>query len=320
MNLRVAVLIPCYNEAATIAQVVRDFRSALPEAVIYVYDNNSSDDTGAIAVREGARLRRESMQGKGHVVCRMFSEVEADVYVLTDGDATYDASVAPALVRQLLADQLDMLCAARVAGAPAAYRRGHQTGNRMLSGLVSRFFGNQFSDVLTGYRVFSRRFVKSFPALSSGFEIETQLTIHALEMQMRVAEVPTSYLERPLGSTSKLNTFSDGWKILRTIAYLVKDERPLVFFSALFALLTVLSMVLAWPVVAEYNETGLVRRFPTALLATGTMLLGFLFLASGLILDTVSRGRREAKRLHYLATPSLEPDTAFDDTADSGRR
>ncbi|MEQ9464821.1 MAG: glycosyltransferase family 2 protein [Haliea sp.] len=312
MKLRLAVLIPCYNEATTIGQVVGDFRRALPAAQVYVYDNNSADETAAVAEREGAVLRRELMQGKGHVVCRMFSEIEADVYVLVDGDATYDASVAPALVRQLLAEQLDMLCAARRADAPSAYRLGHRTGNRLLSGMVSWIFGNQFSDMLTGYRVFSRRFVKSFPALSSGFEIETQLTIHALEMRMRVAEVLTDYFERPSGSTSKLRTFGDGWRILRTIAYLVKDERPLMFFSSLFAALASLSLLLAFPVLVEFRETGLVPRFPTAILATGTMLLGFLCLACGMILDTVSKGRREARRLHYLATPALDPGSAFD--------
>lgn len=312
MSLRLAVLIPCYNEAMTIGQVIGDFRRILPAATVYVYDNNSSDETAAIAEQKGALLRRETMQGKGHVVCRMFGEVEADVYVLVDGDATYDASVAPALIQKLLLDQLDMLCAARHADVPGAYRLGHRTGNKLLSGMVSWIFGNKFSDMLTGYRVFSRRFVKSFPALSSGFEIETQLTIHALEMQMRVAEVDTDYFERPSGSDSKLRTFRDGWRILLTIAYLVKDERPLMFFSSMFAVLVTLSLLLAFPVLVDYGETGLVRRFPTAILATGTMLLGFLSLASGLILDTVSKGRREVKRLHYLATPSLDPHSTFE--------
>ena len=309
MSLRLAVLIPCHNEAMTIGQVVSDFRRALPAAKVYVYDNNSADETAVIAQREGALLRVETSQGKGHVVCRMFSEVEADIYVLVDGDATYDAGIAPALVKQLVANQLDMLCAARQTETTGAYRLGHRTGNRLLSGMVAWIFGNKFSDMLTGYRVFSRRFVKSFPALSSGFEIETQLTIHALEMQMRVAEVNTEYFERPLGSISKLRTFGDGWRILWAITYLIKDERPMMFFSSIFAILVTLSLLLAFPVVIEYGETGMVRRFPTAFLAMGTMLLAFLCLACGLILDTVSKGRREVKRLHYLATPSLSPDS-----------
>lgn len=306
-RLRISVLIPCYNEAATIAQVVRDFRSALPDATVYVYDNNSSDGTAQIAAAAGALVRLEPMQGKGYVVCRMFSEIEADCYVLADGDATYDAASAPLLIRHLILDQLDMVCAARVDRVQDAYRPGHRFGNRMLTGMVARIFGNRFTDMLTGYRAFSRRFVKSFPALSSGFEIETQLTVHALEMQMRVAEVPTPYYERPSGSESKLHTFRDGWRIVRTIAYLVKEERPLAFFSMVFSLLAVTAILLAWPVLIEFGETGLVPRFPTAILATGMMLLGFLSLACGLILDTVSHGRREVKRLHYLATPQLPP-------------
>lgn len=311
-HLRIAVLIPCYNEAATIAQVVRDFRSALPDATVYVYDNNSADGSAEIAAAAGALVRREPMQGKGYVVCRMFSEIEADCYVLVDGDATYDAAGAPLLIRHLICDQLDMVCAARVDTAHRAYRPGHRFGNRVLTGLVAGTFGNCFTDMLTGYRAFSRRFVKSFPALSSGFEIETQLTVHALEMQMRVTEVPTTYYERPTGSTSKLHTFRDGWRIVRTIVHLVKEERPLAFFSAVFALLAVTAVLLAWPVLMEFRETGLVPRFPTAILATGMMLLGFLSLACGLILDTVSHGRREVKRLHYLAIPPLPQWAAVD--------
>ena len=309
--LRVAVLIPCYNEEASIGSVVRDFRAVLPEAQIHVYDNNSADRTAETAAAAGALVRHEPTQGKGHVVCRMFSEIEADIYVLTDGDATYDAASAPGLIRCLIMDGLDMVCGARVDRTPDAYRRGHRLGNRILTGMVSSIFGNRFRDMLTGYRVFSRRFVKSFPALSTGFEIETQLTVHALEMQMRVAEVQTPYFERPPGSASKLRTFRDGWRILRTIAYLLKEERPLAFFSSLFALLALASLVLAWPVLAEFARTGLVPRFPTAILATGMMLLAFLSLASGLILDTVSHGRRELKRLHYLALPPLPSDARF---------
>jgi hypothetical protein len=231
--------------------------------------------------------------------------------VLSDGDATYDAASAPGLIRRLIRDNLDMVCAARVDTAPDAYRRGHRLGNRLLTGMVAAIFGNRFRDMLTGYRVFSRRFVKSFPALSTGFEIETQLTVHALEMQMRVAEVQTPYFERPAGSASKLHTFRDGWRILRTIAYLLKEERPLAFFSSVFAVLASAAILLAWPVVAEFMQTGLVPRFPTAILASAMMILAFLSLASGLILDTVSHRRRELKRLHYLAMPPLPPEAVF---------
>jgi glycosyltransferase involved in cell wall biosynthesis len=280
----------------------------MPGAAIFVYDNNSTDRTGEIAADAGAIVRQEPIMGKGHVVCRMFSEIDADVYLLCDGDGTYDAACAPALVNGLVADRLDMLCAARIETGTDAYRPGHRFGNRVLTSLVAAIFGNRFSDMLTGYRVLSRRFVKSFPALSEGFEIETQLAVHALEMRMRVAEVETAYSERPTGSSSKLRTFRDGWRILRTIMYLLKEERPLAFFSSLFGILATTSLLLAWPVVAEYLDTGLVPRFPTAILATGMMLLAFLSLASGLILDTVSHGRRELKRLHYLAVPPLADD------------
>ena len=302
---RIAVLIPCYNETASIRDVVRDFKAALPGADIYVYDNNSTDGTARMAAEAGARVRHEPIQGKGHVVCRMFSEIEADVYVLTDGDGTYHAASAPELVQRLLCDGLDMLCAARLDKLPGAFRPGHRFGNRLLTGMVAAIFGDRFSDMLTGYRVLSRRFVHSFSALSTGFEIETQLTVHALEMRMRVAEIPTPYAERPPGSASKLRTYRDGWRILRTIAYLVKEERPLAFFSSIFAILAALSILLGWPVVVEFMVTGLVPRFPTAILATGTMLLAFLSLSSGLILDSVCHGRRELKRLHYLAIPPL---------------
>lgn len=303
--LRTAVLIPCHNEAAAIAAVVRDFRMALPRARIYVYDNNSTDDTAAQARQAGAIVRRETMQGKGYVVCRMFSDVDADLYVLVDGDDTYCAASAPGLLRRLVVERLDMVSAARIGETREVYRRGHRLGNRILTGMVAGLFGNHFRDMLTGYRVFSRRFVKSFPALSAGFEIETQLTVHALEMQMKVAEVETPYRERPEGSVSKLRTFRDGWRIVKTIGVLFKEERPLAFFSVCFGVLALGAVALAWPIFAEFAHTGLVPRFPTAILATGMMLLAFLSLASGLILDTVAHGRRELKRLHYLATPAL---------------
>ncbi|HRF44095.1 MAG TPA: glycosyltransferase [Candidatus Competibacteraceae bacterium] len=303
MTLRtpqIAVLIPCYNEAAAITMVVRNFQAALPDARIYVYDNNSVDQTVDRARAAGAIVRRERQQGKGHVVRRMFGDVEADVYVLVDGDGTYDAASAPRLVQHLLNEQLDMVNAARVEIEKVAYRPGHRFGNVLLTRMVGLIFGDQIKDMLSGYRVFSRRFVKSFPALSTGFEIETELTVHALELHMPIAEMQTSYRARPAGSLSKLHTFRDGFRILATIALLVRDERPLPFFSVLFALLTMVSVVLAWPIVLEFMVTGLVPRFPTAILSTGLVLLAFLSLACGIILDTVTLGRREIKRLHYL--------------------
>ena len=305
--LRLAVLVPCYNEEAAIGAVVRDFRRALPSATIYVYDNNSSDRTREAAREAGAVVRGETLQGKGYVVRRMFADIEADVYVLVDGDDTYHAASAPALVRRLLDERLDMVNGARVTEIKAAYRPGHRFGNLLLTSMVARIFGNRIGDMLSGYRVFSRRFVKSFPALSGGFEIETELTVHALELAMPVAEVATPYKDRPEGSVSKLRTFRDGWRILGTIMLLVKEERPLPFFSALFALLALAAALLIGPVVATYLQTGLVPRFPTAILAMGLMLLGFLSLTCGLILDTVTRGRQELKRLHYLSIPHAPP-------------
>jgi glycosyltransferase involved in cell wall biosynthesis len=299
----IAVLIPCYNEEAAIGRVVKDFRAALPDAVIYVYDNNSQDRTAEVAGAAGAVVRHEILQGKGNVVRRMFADVEADVYVLVDGDDTYSAASAPMLVRKLLGEQLDMVNAARVTHVEAAYRRGHRFGNRLLTSLVSSIFGKRTADMLSGYRVFSRRFVKSFPALAGGFEIETELTVHALEMRMPFAEVATPYKERPEGSVSKLSTYRDGLRILLMIGKLVKEERPLGAFTITAAILAFISVAIAWPLFATYFETGLVPRLPTAVLATALMLLAFLSLTCGLILETVTRGRRELKRLAYLAQP-----------------
>ncbi len=300
----VAVLIPCYNEETAIASVVRDFRAALPGATIYVYDNNSSDRTVEVARAAGATVRHEPLQGKGNVMRRMFSDIEADVYVLVDGDDTYHAASAPQLVQRLWDDQLDMVNGARVTEIVAAYRPGHRFGNLLLTGIVANIFGSRIADMLSGYRVFSRRFVKSFPALSSGFETETELTVHALELRMPIAEIKTPYKDRPPGSHSKLNTIRDGIRILKTILILVKEERPMPFFSAIFAVLAAAAVILAWPVVTTYLHTGLVPRFPTALLSTGLMLMGFLSLTCGLILDTVTLGRREAKRMRYLSIPA----------------
>jgi len=301
--LRIAVLVPCYNEAVTVAGVVADFRAALPTASIHVYDNNSTDGTAEVARAAGAIVRTETRQGKGHVVRRMFADVDADVYVLVDGDGTYDASSAAMLVERLLDEHLDMMVGARVAEAKAAYRAGHRTGNRLISGTIAWLFGRAFADILSGYRVFSRRFVKSFPALSGGFEIETELTIHALQLAMPVGETPLRYVERPEGSVSKLATWSDGLRILGIVPLLLKDERPFFFFGSIGLLFAGLALVAGVPIGFEFLRTGLVPRFPTAILATGLMLVAVLCLFSGAILDSVARGRREAKRLLYLALP-----------------
>lgn len=301
--LRVAVVVPCYNEEAAVGQVVADFRHALPGAEIYVYDNNSSDGTVAVARDAGARVGRERRQGKGHVVRRMFADVDADVYVLVDGDATYDAPSAPAMIRTLVDNQLDMVVGLRVDQVEAAYRPGHRLGNRLLTGFLSAVFGQQFRDILSGYRVFSRRFVKSFPVLSDGFEIETELTVHALELALPVAEVETPYHARPQGSHSKLNTWRDGFRILATIVKLYRSEKPLRFFSAIGATLALSAVILAIPLAITYLEEGMVPRMPTAVLTTGMMILAMLSLSSGLVLDTVTRGRREMKLLAYLAQP-----------------
>ena len=302
-GLRVAVLLPCYNEQEAIGKVVRDFRQALPEAIVYVYDNNSQDETRARAAAAGAVVRSESQQGKGFVVRRMFADVEADVYVLVDGDDTYHAPSAPLLVERLLAEQLDMVVGRRVTEIEQAYRPGHRLGNRLLTGVVARVFGDRFKDILSGYRVFSRRFVKSFPALTKEFEIETELTVHALELDMPIAEVDTPYKDRPAGSASKLRTYRDGVRILTAILVLFKEERPLAFFGLAGLALAVLALGLGYPVLTEYLRTGLVPRFPTAILATGLMILAFLSFTSGLVLETVTRGRKELKRLAYLTIP-----------------
>jgi glycosyltransferase involved in cell wall biosynthesis len=303
-DVEVAVLIPCYNEEIAVPLVIRGFRQALPSARIYVYDNSSTDQTAEVAAQEGAIVGHEPFPGKGNVMRRMFSDIEADVYVLVDGDDTYDPQIAPKLVKMLLDRQLDMVNGARVSTVQEAYRFGHRFGNRVLTVLVQVIFGKQFGDMLSGYRVFSRRFVKSFPAISSGFEIETELTVHALELRMKTAEVPTRYKERPTGSSSKLNTISDGLRILRMIGHLLKEERPLTFFGCSFVVLALLSIGLAIPVVLEFLRTGLVPRLPTAVLSLGIMLLAFLSMACGLILDTVTHSRRELKRLAYLEIPA----------------
>ena len=299
--VRIAVLLPCYNEEAAIAATVAGFRAALPGATVYVYDNNSRDRTREIAAEAGAIVRTESQQGKGHVVRRMFADIDADVYVMADGDLTYDPRAAPAMVDLLVADQLDMVVGARRHEEKDAYRGGHVLGNKVFTGLLAGLFGRSFSDIFSGYRVFSRRFVKSFPVLSSGFEIETEISVHALELRMPVGEVETVYAARPEGSESKLSTWSDGWRILKTIVTLYRIERPVLFYGSIGALLVALAIVLAVPLAITYVNTGLVPRFPTAILVTGIIIVAVLCFFAGLILDTVTRGRREVRRLAYLS-------------------
>ncbi|WP_420141081.1 glycosyltransferase family 2 protein [Sphingomonas sp.] len=311
MTPRVAVILPCYNEEAAIGVTVAGFRAALPDAAIYVFDNNSRDRTAAAATQAGAIVRRETMQGKGHVIRRAFADVEADIYVMADGDATYDAAAAPTLVARLIDEQLDMVVGARASEVDAAYRRGHRLGNRLLTGLLARLFGRSFSDILSGYRVFSRRFVKSFPILSTGFEIETEMSVHALELRMPVAEIVTRYAARPEGSASKLSTWRDGWRILRTIITLFRVERPVLFFGLMSVALVALALVLATPLVVTYLASGLVPRLPTAILVTGLMIVAVLCGFTGLMLDTVVRGRRETRRLAYLTLPGPAPMDTF---------
>src|SRR5665811_621632 len=300
-SMRVAVLVPCFNEEAAVATVVADFRKALPSADIFIYDNNSSDRTAEVARAAGAEVRSERRQGKGHVVRRMFADIDADIYLLVDGDATYDAASAPRMIETLISDHLDMVVGFRVDQSEAAYRPGHRTGNWMLTSFLSSVFGQAFKDILSGYRVFSRRFVKSFPVLSDGFEIETELTVHALELALPVTEIETPYYARPEGSFSKLSTWRDGFRILGTILKLYRSEKPLRFFIAIGAFLTLVSIGLAIPIIATFLEEGLVPRLPTAVLSMGLMILAVLSVSSGLVLDTVTRGRREMKLLAYLS-------------------
>jgi len=312
---KIAVIIPCYNEEAAIADVVHDFRSKLPEAKIYVYDNNSSDQTVAKARAAGAIVRHEAQQGKGHVVRRMFRDIDADYFLMVDGDNTYDIAVAPTMVKLAQEGPFDLVNCIRVESQTSAYRKGHRFGNRMLTGVVRRIFGNRARDMLSGYKVFSRRFVKSFPVLSHGFDIETELTVHALELAMPVAHVEGEYRGRPEGSESKLRTYTDGWRILRMILKLIRHERPILFYGAVAGILTLTSVALAAPVVATYFKTGLVPRLPTAVLATGIMLLAALCLSASVVLDTVTRGRREVRLLAYLQYPPFYADEAWDKSA-----
>jgi len=301
----IAVLVPCYNEDITIGKVVADFQTALPEATVYVYDNNSRDQTISVARAAGAVVRKEPRQGKGNVVRRMFADIEADIYVLVDGDDTYDAAAARQLVNCLIEDQLDFINALRQSTVKEAYRAGHRFGNWLLTGLVRMFFGRQFNDMLSGYKILSRRFVKSFPAMSIGFETETELAVHALELRMPSTEIATVYKERPPGSVSKLRTYSDGVQIMMLIARLVKDERPLLFFGLVGLALILLGVVLSIPLLITYLETGLVPRIPTAILSVGLVLVGVLSNFAGLVLDMTTKTRREMKRLIYLSLPGI---------------
>jgi len=300
----IAVLLPCYNEEAAIAQTVAGFRAALPDARIYVYDNNSKDRTVEVARAAGAIVRSERIQGKGAVVRRMFADIDADIYIMADGDATYDAASAPALIARLVDEQLDMIVGSRISEVQESYRRGHRFGNALLTGMLAKLFGRSFTDILSGYRVFSRRFTKSFPSLSAGFEIETEISVHALELKMPVAEIETPYYARPEGSTSKLSTYRDGWRILRTILALYRIERPVLFFGAIGAVFLLIAAILSIPLLVTYAQTGLVPRFPTFILISGLVILAALNGFTGLILDTVVRGRLEVRRLAYLAYPA----------------
>ncbi|HDO52707.1 MAG TPA: glycosyltransferase [Rhizobiales bacterium] len=304
-NQSIAVLLPCYNEETAIAGVIKDFRKALPSARIFVYDNNSTDGTAQAASKAGATVRTEIHQGKGNVVRRMLADIDADIYVLADGDATYDTSAAGRLIDALVTGNLDMVVGTRSGGGAEAYRRGHQWGNRFFNRVVEHLFGDGFSDILSGYRVLSRRFAKSFPVTSSGFEIETELCVHALDLKIATAEIELPYGARPEGSESKLRTYRDGARILWTIAMLYKELKPLSFFGAGGIALMFVSLGLGAPLIATFLETGLVPRLPTAILATGIMQLGFLSMGCGLVLESVAQGRREAKRMRYLDLRSV---------------
>lgn len=306
--MKIAVLIPCYNEELSIKQTVTDCRKYLPTADVYVYDNNSKDKTVQVAQEAGAIVRRETHQGKGNVVRRMFADIEADVYVMTDGDATYDIASVPAMIQKLTDENLDMVTGVRQTQEKEAYRAGHQFGNKLLTRIVHLFFGKQTDDMLSGLRVFSRRFVKSYPANSHGFEIETELTVYASSMRLPIADYPTPYYSRPEGSVSKLSTYKDGYRILKMIAILIKEERPLLFFGLGAIVLFVLSLLSAIPVIMHYLETGLVPRIPTAVLSVGLMLAAGVSLAMALILDTVAKTRQELRRMKYLAIPFIHKD------------
>jgi len=305
-NLNIAVLLPCYNEAATIGPVVRGFRATLPDAAIHVYDNNSTDGTALQAMLAGAHVVRERRQGKGHVVRRMFADIEADIYIIADGDGTYTPDDAEELVRTLLTERADMVVGTRRGVHDDAGRQGHALGNRLFNLLYRTIFGPDFTDIFSGYRAFSRRFVKSFPAVSGGFEIETEMSVHASRLKLPVSELELDYGRRPEGSHSKLSTFRDGAKILWMFAMLMKETQPFAFFSAISATFMLASLGFMAPVLAEYFQTGLVSRMPTWVLSTALMMISFMLFTAGVILDSVARARAEQLRIHYigLETPS----------------
>ncbi len=298
----IAVLVPCMNEALTIAQVVKDFRKSLPEASIYVYDNNSTDDTANVASKAGAIVREEKRPGKGNVVRRMFSEIEADIYVMIDGDDTYDAKNAPKIIEELINTGSDMVVGARQGALETHQRAGHATGNRIFNIIYTTLFGREFTDIFSGYRAFTRRFVKSFPALSAGFEIETELSVHASQLRLPVSEISFPYSDRPDGSESKLSTFKDGVKIMKTIIVLLKEYKPIYFFGTIGFLGGLLSVLMAIPLLIEFSKTGGVSRIPTAILCTGIMGVSMLTVTAGVILDSIRRFRAEMKRLFYNIT------------------
>ncbi len=303
-ELQIAVLLPCYNEEAAIARTVAGFRAALPDALIYVYDNNSTDQTREVAAAAGAIVRSEKMQGKGHVVRRMFADIEADIYLMVDGDGTYAPEDAPQLINTLLTEHSDMAVGTRRGVTDDAGRAGHAFGNRIFNSLYKRLFGRDFTDIFSGYRAFTRRFVKSFPAVSGGFEIETEMSVHASQLKLPVSEIALDYGRRPEGSASKLSTFGDGAKILWMFAMLMKETQPMRFFGTFAAAFAAVSLVLMTPVLSEYFETGLVPRMPTWVLSLGLLLLSVLMVVTGLVLDSVSRGRAEQKRIFYLNIPA----------------
>ena len=304
-NLGIAVLIPCLNEEPAVEAVVRDFHRALPSATIYVYDNGSTDRTREVARDAGAIVRIEPQRGKGNVVRRMLADVDADLYVIVDGDGTYDAATAPEMIERLVENNLDMVVATRTDAPGETFRKGHKAANEGFATLIQTLFGHRLIDLFSGYRVLTRRFVKSFPGYSSGFEVETELAIHALSMKIPMEEIPAPFGHRAPGSESKLSTFGDGMRVLRVVFYFLKEVRPFLFFVTVAGILAVLSLIIAYPVFVTYAETGLVPRFPTAILASAIMLLAFLSFACGLILDSVAAGRWETKRRAYLAEPRL---------------
>lgn len=297
--LRIAVLLPCYNEGKAISQVVGQLKTTLPSAIIYVYDNNSTDDTSQQAHLAGAIVRKEPKQGKGQVVRRMFSDIDADIYLMMDGDGTYDVASAPKLIQALIDEQLDMVIGTR-AQNEQAFRKGHQFGNKIFNMTLKTLFQSNFTDIFSGYRVFSKRFVKSFPALTTGFDTETELSVHALEINCPCQEIETPFFERALGTASKLNTFKDGFRILWRMCFLFKEVKPFYFFGIIALVFFLLSMGLGYPVIKTYFLTQWVYKVPTAILAAALMILSFISFTCGLILSSVSYARREMKKLMYL--------------------